>query len=168
MKKFFFFIVFFVIAAGMVFSQSDNDMEWGGLARFRPLATAQSIIFRRFEIVADVVPYIAPNIGIPIEIDIFTNSGNVGIGIMSGIEALPFPKKEKNGLYLTAIAGPMLINKHFAIIGRGNVGYQFVTDRGFVFTPALGAKFNSLTGIHLDLMMDIGFAYRKSKKQSSE
>ena len=56
MKKFLFFIVFFLITAGMVFSQSDNDMEWGGLLRFRPLATAQSIIFRRFEIVADVVP----------------------------------------------------------------------------------------------------------------
>jgi hypothetical protein len=145
----------------MIFSQSGDDWNWGGLIRFRPLATVFSLALGGFEIVADWVPYVTPSIGIPIEIDIVTISGITGFGIMAGIEFVPVRHKEKSGLYLTAVGGGIIIDQYFTFIGRTNIGYQLVTNGGFVFTPAIGAKYNGITGIALDLMLDIGFAYRK-------
>jgi len=161
MKRVFFCIVIVIMVAGVGFSQSVDDWNWGGLVRFRPLATIVGLAVGGFEIVADWVPYVTPSIGIPIEIDIISIAGITGFGIMGGIEAVPVRHKEKSGLYLTAVGGPLFIAQYVMFIARANIGYQLVTNGGFVFTPAIGAKYNGLTGISLDLMLDIGFAYRK-------
>jgi len=160
-KVIFVFIIFFTVSS-MAFSQNNNEWRWGGLIRFRPMATIFGLALGGFEICADWVPYVTPNIGIPIEIDFCIIGGTTVFGIMSGIEVIPIRHKEKNGLYLTAIAGPFFIeNQGFTFGGRTNIGYQIVTGGGFVFTPAVGVKYNGLTGVFLDMMLDIGFAYRK-------
>jgi len=158
MKRVLLVLIIFLMVLGMAFSQT-ND-EWGGLVRFRPPATV-SLAFGGLEIVATWVPYVTSNIGIPVEVDIVSIGGIVGFGLISGIEAVPVGSREKNGLFLTALAGPLFYRSICYIIARANIGYQLVTNGGFVFTPAIGAKYNGITGIGLDLMLDIGFAYRK-------
>jgi len=164
MKKVFLCFLLFSLAIGISFSQSSDDWNWGGLVRFRPLATGLSLAMGGLEIVADWVPYVSPNIGIPIEIDVASIDGDIGFGIMSGIESVPIRHREKSGFYLTALGGALYIDQKIVFIGRSNMGYQLVTNGGFVFTPAVGAKYNILTGFSLDLMMDIGFGYRKRNR----
>ncbi|MCL2879395.1 MAG: hypothetical protein FWF29_04040 [Treponema sp.] len=161
MKKLLFCIIILTMATGIAFSQGNNQWKWGGLVRFRPLATIIGLAVGGFEVVADWVPYVTPSVGIPIEVDIFTINGISGFGIMGGFEAIPVRHKEKSGLFLTALLGPLFMDQNVTFIGRANIGYQLVTDSGFVFTPALGVKYNNITGIGLDLMLDIGFAYRR-------
>ena len=162
MKKVFLCFLLFFMIIGIGFSQSTNDWNWGGLLRFRPLATVFSLTIGGFEIAADWVPYVTPSLGIPVEIDFFSIAGFTGFGIMSGVEAVPLRHKEKSGLYLTALGGFLFFGEYITYIARANIGYQLITNRGFVLTSAVGAKIGGLTdGIALDLMFDIGFAYRK-------
>jgi len=152
---------------GTGFSQSSNDWNFGGLVRLRPLATFFGLVAGGFEIVADWVPYVSPNIGIPLEIDFASIGGITGFGIMTGIEAVPLRHKEKSGLYLTAVGGPLFIARNVGFSARTDIGYQLVSDTGFVFTPAIGAKYIYLSGkldIGFDFMLDMGFAYKRWKR----
>jgi hypothetical protein len=161
MKKLIVCILLFAAISGIAFSQNSNDWNWGGTVRFRPMATVMGLLVGASEVVVDWVPYVAPNVGIPIEIDIGT-VGEVSIFcIMSGVEGIPVGNKEKNGLYLTAIAGPIFAAQYISFGAKADIGYQLVTDGGFVFTPAIGVKYYGFSGVSLDLMLDIGFAYRK-------
>jgi hypothetical protein len=63
-------------------------------------------------------------------------------------------------MYMAALGGVVLMGGDIIFCGRADIGYQVVTDGGFVFTPAGGFKFSTFTGFSLDLMLDIGFAYR--------
>ena len=161
MKKLIVCVIMFLIVFGYTFSENIDEWNWGGLVRFRPLATVFGLATGGIEIVATWIPYVTPSIGIPVEIDFFTIAGITGFGVAAGIEVIPVRHKEKSGLYLTALVGPMILEQYISIFGRANIGYQIVTDGGFVFTPAIGAKYNGFTGFALDLMLDIGFGYRK-------
>jgi len=48
-----------------------------------------------------------------------------------------------------------------AFITKANVGYQFISTRGFVFTPAAGIIYNVHSGLGFNLLLDLGFAYRR-------
>jgi len=183
MKKFLFCIIIFFIVAGSVFSQL-NDGNWRGLLRTRLAVPLISLIQGGFGLEATWVPYIMTNIGIPINVEYVSLSSMgatfSGFGLMTGFETV-IGGNEKNGLFLTALLGPAFFNvelpqwvmwnnhvgpaniREVMLIGRTNVGYQIVTDGGFVFTPALGFKFSGMTGTALDLMLDIGFAYRNKR-----
>ena len=161
MKRIFMLILLLLVFTGLVFSQSTDEWKWGGLIRFRPFATIVSVAMGGFEIVADWIPYVTPSIGIPIEIDYCKIYGISGFGIMTGFEAIPARHREKSGFYLTALMGAFFIDKYSTFAVRGNVGYQIVSDSGFVFTPAFGVKYNGISGVSFDLMLDIGFAYRR-------
>ena len=154
-----------------------NDFKWAGTVRFKPAATIMGFFFSGgLEIVADWVPYVSPNIGIPVEFDVgyFGKENIVGFGMMSGIEAVPFRFKEKNGLYLAAMTGFILMRDYVrgliagGFTAKADVGYQLVARRGFVFTPAVGVVYNSLStensGFGLEIMLDIGFAYKKKAR----
>jgi hypothetical protein len=161
MKKVFLCIVILIMVAGVGFSQNTDDWNWDGLVRFKPLATIAGLALGGLEIVADWIPYVTPSMGIPVEIDIASIGGIMGFGIMAGVEAVPVRHKEKSGLYLTALGGPLFIAQYVIFAARADIGYQLVTDGGFVFTPAIGVKYNGISGVSLDLMLDIGFAYRR-------
>jgi len=112
--------------------------------------------------------YVLPNIGIPAEIDVNFGWGvlpGVEISLLSGVEYIPIGPagKDKNGLFLDAKFGLSLFfneGAKAAFIAKANVGYQFVTNRGFVATPAVGFVYNGRSGFGLNLMFDLGFAYR--------
>ena len=161
MKRIFLCIVILIMVAGVGFSQNTDDWNWGGLVRFRPLATIVGLALGGLEIVVDWVPYVTPSVGIPIEIDIASIGGIMCFGIMSGVEGVPLRHKEKSGLYLTALGGPFFIAQYVTFAVKADIGYQLVTDGGFVLTPAIGVKYNGISGLSLDLMLDIGFAYRR-------
>ena len=164
MKKALFCVVLLFVLTGAVHSQSIYDWNWAGLVRLRPLATIIPLMLGGFEIVADWVPYVSPNVGIPIEIDFAYILDIPGFGMMAGIEAVPLRHKEKSGLYITGLAGPFFIDGSVFFMARANIGYQIVANSGFVFTPAIGAKYNSLLKkFSADLMLDIGFAYRRRR-----
>ena len=161
MKKIIICLILFFMVFGFAFSESTDEWNWGGLVRFRPLSTVLTLTLGGFNIVGCWIPYVTPNIGIPIEIDFATIGGITGVGIAAGIEVIPLRHKEKSGLFLTALLGAMFIEQYVSFTGRTNIGYQIVTDGGFVFTPAIGLKYNSISGIAFDLMLDIGFGYKK-------
>jgi len=161
MKKIIVCFILFFMVFGIAFSENTDEWNWGGLVRFRPLATVLPLLLGGFEIVACWTPYVTPSIGIPIEIDFASILGLTGFGISAGIEAIPLRHKEKSGLFLTALIGLMFIEQNVSFLGRADIGYQLVTDGGFVFTPALGLKYNGISGIAFDLMLDIGFGYKK-------
>jgi hypothetical protein len=163
-KLLFFCSVFLVITTGLIFSQTADNWKWGGMVRYKPVNTIVSLANGGFEFVTDWIPYITPNIGIPIEIDLGTAGGVKILGIMTGFEAVPFRHKEKSGLYFTVLGGLFLVEDlYMGFIAKADIGYQLVTNGGFVFTPAIGIKYSA--GISFDLMVDVGVAYERSKKR---
>ena len=164
MKKIILCFLFIALSCGAIFSQNTKDWNWGGIVRFNPLTTIlEFALVGTFGINVDWVPYVTTNIGIPIEIEVSTINGIYGI--MSGIEAIPLRHKEKSGLYLSAMGGPYIFHERVTFGLKAKIGYQLVTDRGFVFTLAIGIKYIRLSGtisdLAFDLMVDIGFAYKK-------
>jgi hypothetical protein len=113
-------------------------------------------------------PYILPKLGIPAVLDVNFGWGvlpGVQISFLSGVEYIPVgPRdKDKNGLFLDGKIGLSLffldgINPYF--ISKANAGYQLITERGLVFTPAVGVVYNARSGFGLNVMLDLGFAYR--------
>ena len=161
MKKVIFCIVMLFLVFGFAFPENTDDWNWGGLIKFKPLSTVLFLIQGGFNIAGYWVPYVTPGIGIPIEIDFTINNGTPGVGISAGIEVIPLRHKEKSGLFLTALIGAGFIERNIVFTQRADIGYQLVTDGGFVFTPAIGVKYNSMQKIEFDLMIDIGFGYKK-------
>jgi hypothetical protein len=92
-------------------------------------------------------PYILPNLGIPAEIDINFGWGvlpGVEISLLSGVEYIPIGPagKDKNGLFFDAEIGLSLFfnkNAKAAFIAKADTGYQFITKKVFLATPAVGA-----------------------------
>ena len=164
MKKIILCFLFIALSCGLVFSQTEDE-NWGGIVRFDVLATvleafAGSVFgYPSFGIIADWVPYVTPSIGIPVEIEI-SILNNI-YGIMGGIEAVPFRHKEKSGLYLAAMGGPYYAFQRVTFGLKAKIGYQLVTDNGFVFTPAIGVKYLIDALVELNLMIGMGFAYKK-------
>jgi len=56
---------------------------------------------------------------------------------------------------------------HWTFAAKAHAGYQIVTRRGFVFTPAVGFNYNSLLGLYVDFMLDLGFAYKARKTRAA-
>ena len=170
MKKIILCILLIALSCGTVFSQNTENWNWGGIVRVDPLTTILEVFagsvfgYPSFGIIADWVPYVMPCIGIPVEMEVSTL--NSIYGIMSGIEAVPLRHKEKSGLYLSAMGGLYYISYKMVTFGlKARIGYQLVTDRGFVLTPAVGVKYlrrsGTINDLGFDLMAGIGFAYKK-------
>ena len=149
----------------------ERENTWKGTVRFNPADMLINLHNALPGIYATWTPYVMPNLGIPAEIDI-----NFGWGVLSGVEVslltgaeyIPIGPsgKDKNGLFLDAKAGLSFFFKEgakAAFIAKSNIGYQFITNKGFVATPALGVVFNGHSGFGFNLMFDLGFAYGSGK-----
>jgi hypothetical protein len=159
MKKVLLVLTLALITLGL-FGQDAASSTWKGLIRFKPAATLVGLAIGIPELVVDWIPYVSPSLGIPIEVDIATAGGSIAVGVLSGVEGVLLGTKEKNGMFLTALGGVYLAGGYIIFGGRADIGYQLVSNKGFVFTPAAGFKYNSFSGFSFDLMLDIGFAYR--------
>ena len=150
-------------------SEPKQEDTWRGIVRFNPADIFINLHNAIPGIYVTWIPYyILPNLGIPAEIDL-----NIGWGVLPGVETsfltggeyiLISPAgKDKNGLFLDAKIGLSLFfneGTSAAFITKANAGYQFVTKKGFVATPAVGAVYNGRSGLGLNLIFDIGFAYK--------
>jgi hypothetical protein len=85
------------------------------------------------------------------------------------VEYIPIgpAEKDKNGLFLDAKIGLSLFfneNTKAAFVAKADSGYQFIKKKGFVATPVIGVVYNGRNGFGLNLMFDLGFAYKRGKK----
>lgn len=120
-------------------------------------------------------PYILPCLGIPAELDINFGWGalsGVETSLLSGAEYIPIgpAKKEKNGLFLDAKIGVSLFVHEGAklfFVSKSNIGYQIITKKAFVFTPGIGVVYNGRSGFGLNIMLDLGFAYKVKKMKKT-
>jgi len=149
----------------------EQGNTWKGTVRFNPADMFLNLHNALPGMSITWTPYILPNLGIPAEIDVNWGWGvlpGVEVSFLSGAEYIPIRPagKDKNGLFLDAKIGLSLFfneGANAAIVAKSNIGYQFITKRGFVATPALGVVYNGRSGFGLNLMFDLGFAYRSGK-----
>ena len=150
----------------------EHENKWKGIVRFNPADMFINLHNALPGIYVTWIPYfVLPNLGIPAEIDVNFGWGalpGVEISLLTGAEYIPIGPagKDKNGLFLDAKIGLSLFfheGTRAAFIAKTNVGYQLVTKRRFVFTPAVGCVYNSRSGFGLNVMLDLGFAYRGKK-----
>ena len=132
------------------------------LVKFKPLATIMGAILGGFDFEIAVVPYVHPKIGIPVEFQLAYINDVAGIVLMTGIEAVPVTHQEKSGLYLNYELGGIYVNTgYFGFSTSGHIGYQLVTKKGFVLTPAIGCQYETISNtVGLHFMLDIGFALK--------
>ena len=155
---------------GICIAQEQGN-TWKGTVRFSPAAIFINLQDALPGMYITWTPYVLPNLGIPAEIDM--NLGRdvfqgVEISLLSGAEYIPISPsgKDKNGLFLDAKIGLSLFlykGTKAAFITKANAGYQFITKKGFVATPAVGVVYNERSGFGLNMMFDLGFAYRGGK-----
>ncbi|MDR1248941.1 MAG: hypothetical protein LBK63_06530 [Treponema sp.] len=158
-------------ALGFCFSQEQGD-AWKGTARLNPADLFINLHNALPGVYATWTPYVLPKLGVPAEIDVNFGWGvlpGVEVSFLTGAEYLPAgPEgKDQNGLFLDAKIGLSLFfheGTKAAFIGKANVGYQFITGKGLVFLPGAGIVYNGRSGLGLNVLLDLGFAYGRRKK----
>jgi len=147
----------------------EQENTWQGMVRINPADMFINLHNALPGVYVTWIPYyVLPNLGIPAEIDANFGWGvmpGVEISLLTGVEYIPIgpAAKDKNGLFVDAKTGLSLFlheGTKAAFIAKANIGYQLVTKRGFVFTPAAGCVYNGRSGFGLNIMLDLGFAYR--------
>ena len=150
---------------GSVRKQEDT---WMGTVRFDPADMLINLHNALPGMSVTWTPYVLPNLGIPTGISVHVGWGvlpGVQVSLLSGVKFIPIGSadRDKNGLFLDARAGlSFFFNEgaRAAFVAKGNIGYQLITNRGFVFTQAVGAVYNGRTGFGFNLTLALGFAYR--------
>ena len=167
MKKIICVILLGLFVLNFSFSQ-EQENTWRGAVRFNPADIFINLHNAIPGIYITWVYYPLPNLGIPAEIDLNFGWGvlpGIEISILSGVEYIPIRPagKDKNGLFLDAKIGLSFFfneGSNVYFIAKSNIGYQFITERGFTAAPAIGVVYNGRSGFGLNLMFDLGFAYR--------
>jgi hypothetical protein len=149
------------------FSSTQNNKDtkpetenFHSIIRFKPAAVILSyILYRTVDVGVTYVRYVHPRVGIPVDLE-FAYNGLVGFSVMTGIEAVPAIYREKSGLYLNFEAGLVYLDGDAGFAFMTNAGYQLVTKKRFVFTPAVGLRYEGVNKIlGFNIMLDIGFAF---------
>jgi len=168
MRKIFCVLISGLCLSGICLAQENT---WKGTVRFNPADNFINLHNALPGLYITWTPYFIPNLpnlGIPAEIDINFGWGvfpAVQIALLSGVEFIPVGPsgKEKNGLFLDAKIGIsifILDEVEAFFIAKVNSGYQLIIKNGFVFTPAVGVVYNGRCGFGLNVMLDLGFAYK--------
>jgi hypothetical protein len=151
----------------------EQDDKWKGTVRFNSADMFINLHNALPGIYATWTPYITPALGIPAEIDLNVGWGvlpGVQVSFLSGVEYLVLKPagKDLSGLFLDTKIGLSLFfheGTKPSFVAKANAGYQFVRKKGFVFTPAAGVVYNGRSGLGLNVMLDVGFAYKGGKEK---
>ncbi len=84
------------------------EREFKNIIRVNPLATIQALLNGGFEIDIQYSEYFTPKVAMPVEVSIFGAGDRIGFAVLTGIEAVPIPDRQKSGLFLNALAGPVV------------------------------------------------------------
>jgi hypothetical protein len=160
-------VLFMVVCVSGMCGAQDQTDAWNGTVRFNPADLFINLHNALPGMYATWTPYVLPNLGVPVEVDVNVGWGvlpGVEVSLLSGAEYIPVGPagKNKSGLFLDAKIGLSLFiheGAHAAFVANTDAGYQLITKKGFVFTPAVGAVYNGRTGFGLNVMLDLGFAY---------
>ncbi|MCL2229919.1 MAG: hypothetical protein FWC01_02390 [Treponema sp.] len=168
-KRILIIALFFIFSCLFCMAQEQND-TWSGTVRFNP---ADNFINLRNALPGLYITwthFVLPNLGIPAEIDINFGWGILPcaqISLLSGIEYIPtgIGGNEKSGFFFDMKIGLSFLfdgrnDARLHFVYKTNIGYQLITKKGFVFTPGIGFVYNGHNGFGLNLMLDLGFAYR--------
>jgi hypothetical protein len=161
-------VLLFGFCTFSICSTQEQNVTWKGTVRFNPADVFINLHNAIPGMYVTWTPYVLPRLGIPAEIDVNVGWGvlpGLEISFLSGAEYLPIGPagKDKNGLFLDAKIGLSLFiheKAKPAFVAKADVGYQLVTKKGFVLTPGIGAVYNGRSGFGLNVMLDLGFAYR--------
>ncbi|MDR1867636.1 MAG: hypothetical protein LBQ77_05165 [Treponema sp.] len=178
MKKYVCIAAWVVFLSGIAIAEehrSSTGTVWDGTVRFNPMNLMLNLNSGLPGIDVTWTHYIMPNLGIPLELDIAFGWGllpAMEAALLSGVEYISLGPREKNGLFLSAKAGVSLYTFNsdyynvvkFACDSKIDVGYQLLSQKGFVFTPAVGLSYNTRSGFGVDIMLDTGFAYKGKTK----
>jgi len=175
MKKYICVLLLLFCVFGICIAQ-EQENTWKGTIRFNSADIFINLHNALPGIYITWAPYVLPNLGIPVEIDVNCGWGvlpGFEIGLLRGVEYIMIKPsgKDKNGIFLDAKAGlSFFFNEgaKAAFIAKANAGYQFITKKGFVATPAVGVVYSRRSGFGLNLMFDLGFAYGLSKNEKVE
>ena len=167
MKKSICFLVMGFCVLGFCAAQ-EQENTWRGTVRFDPADIFINMHNALPGMSVTWTPFISPNLGIPAELDVHVGWGvlpGVQVSFLSGAEFFPLRPagRDKTGLLLNAKIGLSLFFHEGvspAFVTKAGAGYQFITERGFVFTPAVGAVYNGRSGFGLNVKLAFGFAYR--------
>jgi hypothetical protein len=151
------------------FAQATQENARKGTVRINPADMFINLHNALPGIYATWTPYVLPNLGVPAEMDVDFGWGvlpGVETSLLSGVEFIPLRAagKDMSGLFLDAKIGLSLFfheGTAAAFVTKANVGYQFITKKGRVFTPAVGGVYNGRSGFGLNVMLDLGLAYHK-------
>ena len=184
------FLVFLV----MIFSlfpltaqdQPEQKSSWKGLFRLNLFDIIADVVAPSGSMAVpfiDIVPHISPEVGIPINLDLgFSQRGGYGWGLETGIEVTP-TSLAPGGFFFSAEGGVAYQNlppgsssylgynfyqvqgfSFYQGVARLSIGYQFLSNGGFVFTPAVGPAVYFLPSgswsIGPHFVLDFGFAYK--------
>jgi hypothetical protein len=143
-------------------TKTNNEKVFKNVIRLKPFATIQGLIFGIFELDFLYARYLTPNVAIPLEVS-FMSIPDFGGGFvfLTGIEAVPMTHRQKSGLFLSALVGPIIFpSEVYGVIVNPNIGYQLVTKAGFVFNVAIGPMYSSITNkVIARFSLDFGFAF---------
>jgi hypothetical protein len=147
------------VAANQVAPNPIIEKEFKNVVRFRPLVTIVGAARGIFDFEIQYARYITPGLGIPVNVEIAKTEELFGFAIMTGLEGVLIKHRPKSGLFLNALAG-IIILKETGLIVNPDIGYQLISNRGFVFNVTLGPEYNSLTSkARARLSLDFGFAF---------
>ena len=154
--------------SGLCIAQEQNE-AWNGTLRFNPADLFINLHNAIPGLYTTWTRYVSPNFGIPAEIDINFGWGilpGFEISFLSGMEFIPAGPagRDKNGLFLDAKFGLSFFFNNSAktsFITKTNAGYQLITKKGLVFTSGAGIVYNGRSGLGLNVMLDLGFAYKR-------
>ena len=147
-------------------SQDFYEKEFKNVIRINPLAIIIAAAeYDGLELDMQYARYITPKVAIPVELDIFLSDWGNGVALLTGIEAVPVTtKRQKSGLFLNALAGIIVADVGYygeaGLMVTANIGYQLMTQKGFVLNVAVGPRYDTITEeVSGNFMLSLGFAF---------
>ena len=168
MKNIFLIMMFLFVYLHICTAQDEQNPKWKGTVKFDAADCFINLHNALPGVSVRWTPFIKSNLGIPVEVDINAGWGvlpGIQTALLCGLEYIPVgpANREKNGLLFDIKIGVSLFLNGKAsadIILKADAGYQLVTGRGFIFSPAIGAIYNGRTGLGFNMILGLGFAYR--------
>ena len=103
--------------------------------------------------------YITPDLAIPVDLA-YCIDGYGGGFVLTGIETVLFPYRQKSGLFYSALAGIVYDGDEAGFMANTNVGFQHVTKKGFTFSIALGPVYETIyEEFNLRAIFSVGYAF---------
>ena len=146
-----------------VVEQPQPAKVFRNVIRLNPFVTIYSAAaLGAFDIDLHYAYYVSSKVAIPVEVEVYVGErfGNAGCAVLSGIEVVSAKYRPKSGFFADVLSGFVVAGGEVGFAANANIGYQFISSRGFAFNVAGGPKYDTITGKILPrLMINFGIAF---------